>query len=106
LRRRSAAAPPRSDTWPGRNAASRWWKRCMLGSQPSWNGSRASRPWPRRSVTSCATGRGWCCSSMTAGSSWIRTPSSGRSGRLPWGARMPYSPARTAAPTIGRSSRA
>ena len=49
-------------------------------------------PWPRRSATPCATGRGWCCSSRTAGSSWTPTPSSERSGRLPWGARIACSP--------------
>ena len=40
-------------------------------------------PWPRRSATPCATGRGWCCSSTMAGSSWTPTPSSGRSRRGP-----------------------
>ena len=47
---------------------------------------------PRRSATPCATGRGWCCSSRTAGSSWTRTSSSGRSGQLPSAGRTPYSP--------------
>ena len=73
------------------------------GSRSSWGGSRASPTWPRRSATPCATGRGWCCSSRTAGSSWTRTPSSGRSGRSPWGARMSCSPVRTAGPATGRS---
>jgi transposase len=49
---------------------------------------------------------GWCCSSRTAGSSWTRTPSSGRSGRSPWGARTLCSPGRTAGLAIGRSWRA
>ena len=81
-RPRSAAARPRSGARPGRNAASRSWRPCTPGSPPSWSGSRASPPWPRRSATPCATGRGWCCSSRTAGSSSTPTPSSGRSGRL------------------------
>ena len=42
-------------------------------------------PWPRRSATPCATGRGWCCSSRTAGSSWTPTPSSGRSAPIALG---------------------
>ena len=87
-RRRSAAAPPRSGERSGRSAASRSWKPCTPGSPPSWGGSRASPAWRRRSATPCATGKGWCCSSTTAGSSWTPTPSSGRSGRSPWGARI------------------
>ena len=87
-RRRSAAARPRSGARSGRSAASRSWTPCTPGSRPSWGGSRASPTWPRRSATPCATGRGWCCSSRTAGSSWTPTPSSGRSGRSPWGARI------------------
>ncbi len=31
----------------------------------------------------CATGRGWCCSSRTAGSSWTRTASSGNPADCP-----------------------
>ena len=67
---------------------------CTPGSRPSWPGSRASPAWRRRSATPCGTGRGWCCSSRTAGSSWTPTPSSGRSGRLPWDGRIACSPGR------------
>ena len=83
-RRRSAAARPRSGGRPGRSAAGRSSRPCTPGSPPSWGGSRASPAWRRRSATPCATGRGWCCSSRTAGSSSTPTPSSGRSGRSPW----------------------
>src|SRR5919206_490050 len=102
-RRRSAAAPPRSGGRPGRSAASRSWTPCTPGSAPSWGGSRASPAWRRRSATRCGTGRGWCCSWRTAGSSWTTTPSSGRSGRSPWGARIACSPARMVEPATGRS---
>jgi transposase len=56
--------------------------------------------------TPCATGKGWCCSSRTAGSSWTRTSSSERSGRSPWGARTHFSRVRTAGLGTGRSWRA
>ena len=42
------------------------------GSRPSSSGCRASPPSPRRSVMPCAIGRGWRCSSTTAGSSPTR----------------------------------
>jgi Bacterial extracellular solute-binding protein len=77
-RLRSAAASPRSGMRPDRSAASRWWRHCTPDSPPSWSGSRASQPWPRRSTTPCATGTGCYCSSTTAGSSSTPTRSSGR----------------------------
>jgi transposase len=58
---------------------------------------------PRRSATPCATGRGSSCSSRTAGSNWTPTPWRERSGRSPWVARTPCSPARMAGRGTGRS---